>query len=502
MSIANIIENFVRLLTPQGLSGGLEISDAAVRFLSIKKGFKNFAYRLPPGIIAGGRIKDRANAIAVLTALKDQVEPQKKKKIRVVVSVPADNIFVQTFQLPIAAKENLADAAEFNLKMLSPMGKEGAFSDWQVVGETYDQLELLAAFAPSAVIDGYIDVLRTAGFNVIAIEFPALSIIRLIRESGVSVDIKTPYILLNIASEGLDFMVMRNGNPYFDYFHPWGLTQGGARQISWSDFEDTVIHEVKRILNFYNSHWGKIENLILIAPAFQDRLSDLITKTFSLKVQPLALRNYGSLPSTWFVALGSAFRSVMPRSRDSFISLMSTGVRQEYFREELLILTGFWRNIVMTALVFGIISFIFVLGIINRISASLQGQMKGFAVTTADVAELQKLQDQAKTFNRLVDLTARAEASKIDWALFFRALAKLAGPRVSIDRITVSSLSSPVFISGTALNETEVFAFQKRLEDQKGFDEVTLPLTSIRQSVGGRTGFELNFRLLPLFFQS
>ena len=66
--------------------GGLQVTNSDLRYLELKfdpKGnqgnifvTRSAALRLPPGIIEQGRIKDAANFIAALKALRKQIDPR------------------------------------------------------------------------------------------------------------------------------------------------------------------------------------------------------------------------------------------------------------------------------------------------------------------------------------------------------------------------------------------------------------------------------------------
>lgn len=494
-----LFEKFISLLIPKVVFGGLEISDSAIRFVSIKSK-ASFSMRLPPGLIVNGRIKDRNSAASALKAIKNQIEPQAKKKTNIVFVVPSGAIYTQAFQLPYVAKDTLESAVEFNLKMLSPLRQEAAYSDWQLIGETSDQLEVLAAFAPAAVIDEYVSAATEAGFKILAIEFPSLSMVRLIKSAGAAVDLSRPYIVLNLFSEGLDFMIMKNGNLYFDYFQPWKTDQNGARQIKWSDFQETVVREVRRIFNYYNTHWGKVEDFLLISPEFYDRLAALISGSFGLKVQTLSLRGYGGVTVPWFIALGGALRADISRSRDDEISLMGTSVREQYFREELLVLVGLWRNITAAVIAFAIIASLATLFIIGRVQNFAEANWRNASGIGIDTETVDRLKMEAQQFNRLVNLIGEVRAGRIDWVAIFDKLLKVGGPRVIIERISIPSVNNPISISGTALNESSVFELERNLAAQTEFANVQLPIASIKRTVAGRWAFEITFSLKEVFF--
>jgi len=494
-----LLEKFISLLTPKTVVGGLEISDLNLRFLSVKNK-ASVSLRLPPGIISDGRIKDRKSLISALRSVKNKIEPRDNKKLSAVLIVPSSVVYTQTFQLPEIAKGSIESAAEFNLKMISPLRQETTYSDWQVLEENQDRIELLAAFAPAAVIDEYTAAAFSAGFKILAIEFPSIALVRLIKEAGAAVDSERPYVILNLISEGLNFMIMKNGNLYFDYFQPWKTSSNGEREIKWSDFQETVLREVRRIINYYNTRWGRVEDLILIAPEFYERLSGLITDKLGMKVRPLSLRGYGGISVPWFAALGADIRASVSRSRDDSVSLMGTKAKVEYFRDELFVLIGFWRNIISSVLGFAIIASIGALVVAGRVQGLINERWSAVSAVAVNEQELSRLETEANDFNRRLDKISQAKSDRVDWNAIVKKILQVSGPRVSIERISIPSAGQLIKISGSSVNEASAFELERNLAGQPEFEGVHLPIASVTRTVGGRWAFEITFSLKEVFF--
>ena len=80
--------------------GGFQITNSELRFLELRqeeKGNLSVArigsLRLPPGIIESGKIKDRANFIAALKSLRDQIVLKDKRVVNVVLMISIGDVY-------------------------------------------------------------------------------------------------------------------------------------------------------------------------------------------------------------------------------------------------------------------------------------------------------------------------------------------------------------------------------------------------------------------------
>jgi Tfp pilus assembly PilM family ATPase len=266
----------LNIFNPQPLTGGLKISELALRFILVKKhNLILAAEELPPGVVQEGKLKDRETFIKALTKLHSKITPRAKQKIFTIVNIPETNIYTQVFNLPAVAAANLEEAAKLNLQMISPIDFKTAYSDWQQVGENPlngGQLEILGAFVSAQIVDEFISCLKVANFVVGAIEFSALALSRLIQFSGQNLIDKEPSILLHLDSSGLSFNLIRNNHLYFNHFVSWPII--GERQISFKAFQDLIIKEIQKVLNYALSRFSvPVHKLLLVAPALEEKIS-------------------------------------------------------------------------------------------------------------------------------------------------------------------------------------------------------------------------------------
>ncbi len=499
IKLENLKLQFSRLVFPHEAVAGLEIKDAAIRIAKISDGgLIKDAVSLEPGIIEEGAIKDRARLVSQLKELKNQFAPGEKNKIPVIVIVPSSVVYAKVFSLPLLSEENRMEAIQLNLQSISPIDFKLAYSDWeQLGGQGRDgATEILGAFARREAVDSYVDALETAGFSPVAVEFPALAIARAIKQYGIGIDLEKPQVVVNVSSDGIDFMVLKSGNVYFDYFAPWKLMKlddRASREIPFEDFKNTIAREIKKVATFYASHWGgSLNSLILITQALEKEISGFIAGQFNYNVASLALREFSDAPMSWIGAIGSAYRGTVPRSRDIFISLEAVGTEKGYLYAQIRFFVGLWRNILLTAAVFSLFIFIAADSFLAKKFNSISGQISQItAMPGGD--EVAKLQQEAAVFNGFVEKTSYARERSKDWSDLVLNLNSLS-KNIKLVRVSLNPDQKTAFVIGRASGEAEAIDFKNKMISG-GLQNVSLPLSKIETGADGDVIFSITFSL-------
>jgi len=504
------IKRILTILNPQPAIGGLEISDAALKFVLIKENKLTLtSLDLPLGTLEEGKIKNKENFKASLLKLHSQITKKTKKKIYVIVNLPNVNIYTQIFDLPMAAMDNLEEAARLNLQMISPIDFSSVYADWQKVGESRidgGQLEILGAFISNKIVDEFVECLKETNFIVVAIEFSALALSRV--AAGL-LNLPNSFLLLHLTASGLNFSLIKNRNLYFNHFAPWPIEE--KRAISLSTIKEIVIRETKKILNFSSTHWPdtSINNLLLATPILAEEITQIITENLNLTAQKLILpkelkdvsgqwsivnSQLPSLTPDWFSALGSALRGLIPRSKDIIISLASTGTEEEFRQHQIINFIKIWRNIILTSLSFILLAFIAVEGFLIKTTNSLNNQLSNLA-HMPELNKINKLEEEAKNFNSRVDLALEAKTQVYNWSPFFEKIKDLAGEEIVIERIFVQSKEMPILFNGQAVNEAAIINFKNKLEKEGQFTDINLPPGSVSLTPEGKVNFSIMFKI-------
>lgn len=470
--------------------GGLEISDLALRFLRLADDeVQQFSVALAPGVVSRGQIADRSELLSALRDLHLQINGKKKKLTPIVLVLPSSNVYVQSFTMPLVPEKEISHTAELNLKIISPSDIKLLNYSYEIIGQTKEgQLEALVAFANSEMAASYIKILEDVGFGVLKIEFPALTVSRLIKEYGVGLVPERPYLGIYLGGEGLDLMIIKNGNIYFNYFYSWASIQdeSGGRKLLAKDIEEFLSRQVKQIINYHASRSGKPFHHVLVVPSpISQEIMKIIREDFSLNVQLLTVGKYNQISPLWYGALGA----VLPGGA---INLAPENLKNFYDADAALNFIKYWRNAIAGVLGFALLVFLVAGSYLARTSASIAEKSLDESLANAD--EIKSLQVSVEKFNRAVNLAAQAKESATDWPPILDRIAALAGQRVTILEFSIAQDLS-INLVGKAVSDSAVIAFKNSIEREENFKEVVLPLSQVKVNPDGTVLFTLQFRV-------
>jgi len=435
-------EKLLALLRLKSVLAGLEISDASLRLAYFDgKAWQINGVRLEPGVMEGGKIKDREKFVAALRGLKLKLLSGEggRKRINTIVSLSSISIYSQVFSLPIVEGENLEKAIQLNVQMVSPVESSQAYSGWQFVGRDQDalRLEILSAFIERATVDELSKALFEAGFLIVALESRALALSRVLRVEGDGIDVARSYVMVSIDGSGIDFLIIRGGQLYFEYFNPWRDIMDEKGQVSMELFRTTILRSLHQVLNFYGQHWpDPVSEAILSATALGEEAKKVIEENFSMPVRTLTLKLGESVGPEWYIALGCGLRGLVSRRQDKELSLLGFGAEEEFRREQFIDFIRLWRLAMPAAL--GVLLLMFFLADIFVIQTrkNLESQTL-FNLSSEQLKEIETLQAGAKEFNKIV-----AAIKAVQGAAFLKSSESLGPPadRKSEKRNAIATL--------------------------------------------------------------
>jgi len=494
------IKRILKLLNSQPPIGGLEISDSYLRFVLIKeKKVDFFSLKLPPAIVENGKVKNRDALRLMLLNLHAKITPKKKKKIYAIVSVSDSNIYSAFLNLPAVALSGIDEAARLNLQMASPVDFESVYSDWQLIGEKElsggNQLEIFGVFAPKITIDEFESVIEEAGFVIAAVEFPALSLSRVIVKLGEKIVKEKTYLFLRVSGDGLTYGIIKNGNLYFVHFVAWLSAYGTEKKISLDSLKKLIISETRKVLNFHENHiGGQIEKILVVAPSMiDDILKALVEGEPNIKSEILSLKQFKELAISWYSVLGVALRGLIPRSQDNIVSLSSDDTDVKFGNYQIIGFIRIWRNISFAILTFVLFVFVGVDIFLSADLNNLQKQQNALNLNPNN-QKISELTQQAEDFNKKVDLINDAYSNKSHWSPIFDALIEKLGSDIRVKRFYFPSVGSPIVITGEAPSEERILAFGEAIKKDSRFSDVQIPLSAISEVSKNAFSFNLIFR--------
>lgn len=479
--------------------GGLEITDQVLRLAHFDgKIWQLHAMRLDPGVLENGRIKDRAKFLGSLAALKKDSKVggrNPNKKISVVVSLSSADVYSQVFGLPILGGEQLAKAVDLNLQMASPGEAGKMYSGWELVGkdDSVGRIDVLSAFVEREAVDEIVEALFTAGFLAMAVEPRSIALTRILRQKGLGVDAKKSYLLLDIDNVGIDFLVIRNSMPYFEYTNLWKDVANADGEISLPKFEEELTASLHQVANFYNQHWTEpIAGVIIAAASLHDVIEKTVAAATTLPVVRLTLEMGQPISSEWLVAIGGSLRSGPKKLGEDEITLLGGTWGGRFQEEQISRFLQFWRVLIPVVFVILIGMFWGASLFLNKTKASLEATSE-FTLNAQQTSEVADLEASTTAFNNLVAMTAAAENSINENYTFLGEIEAVAGQDgVTIDHLAFPGGASAISLSGSASSDDRILAFQTDLGNAPGFSAVNLPVTSVQDN-GGTYTFQMTF---------
>jgi len=480
--------------------GGAQLTNAGIQYILFEKGKpKTLFFRFPPGVMSDGRIQNRDQFIAVLRKLHEAIEPEKESKnLQIVVTLPSELVYSQSFSVPNIGQEELKESADLNLKMVSPMPSEKTYSGWQVIKKNPTQYELFGAFVDRAVVDEFREAFLKASFHVVVFEFPGLALAHLVQKT--LTPSKESTLLIYVSSDGLDLSILRNNRLSFNYFRSWKSIQGEDSQISREVFNRVVVSEIQKVLNFSSSKFKEsFEKALIVAPGFEGEIRELILQNFPFSSMPISVSSEKLTPA-WYVVWGAALRGELSPTGDNRINLNSETSAEIFFQEHLLSFVHLWRNVLILVFAFFIVVFGISAYFLNNYEEDLQTRILA-SKSEVDTQELSLLYDRATEFNALVSGLTSEFSTSVNLSRFFDrffALADAGG--VIIKNIELTSGGSSARIIAEAPNNSAALTFKNTLTKEDGFGSVELPLFGISDTGQNTVQFSMTFVLDQEFF--
>ena len=502
-TIRHIYYKIISKISPIEISGGLSVSDSAIRYIRFNEDWiveERASLRLPIGAVSEGKIINNEIVAGALTALRNKIKISSSNKAEVIFSLESESIYSQLFVLPPLQGSLFTEAAELNVQAISPIDIKTAYYSYQVVGlqgkTMLDGCDLLGAFIKTSVADDWISACKAAGFIPVAVEFQTLSIARAVtelaqvRESGIT-------MVISIASEGINFIVIKNNNLYFDHFYPWKFIQEKDKSISIEKIKQVILGESNKVVNFAVTKFGGALSSIRISAESEAIIAALKEQYSTISVAEITIQGK-KVPSLWLATLGAAKRGLLLRSEDTMISLAPQQVIEEYRDNQIIAMIGLWRKI--TAVVLSFFLVIFSVGnlFLRQVLIDADQQLlRGLSLE--EEQELNIFREKANEFNNLLTLIKDARTLEKNIYPFISKILTI-GEDIQITRLSFKDIGSPVELRGNAPSSIAATQFQRRLSEEPNITELRLPIADLTTTPDGRAMFVMSFRITSLDF--
>ncbi len=305
---------------------GLDISDLSLKFAQLKVGKNKISPQtlgkidLESGLIKNGEI---INKQAVISKIKELIAKPKFGSATsrdVIACLPDPKTFVKL--IGVKKKENESSGEiTAELEKYVPVPASELYYDWQLIEENDNSRFILVGAVPKNIVNQYIDLLQSAGLNVLALEPEPLSICRclLAEESPrFHAEKKINYGIIDIGAKRTSMIVYSKNTVVMSVSMPisgdaiteriakvldidkdqaekakiiCGLDKQRAQGIIFdilSDIIDDLVEKIKKAIRFYDSHYadrGALDEILLCGGgANVKNIDNVIGKAISAKM--------------------------------------------------------------------------------------------------------------------------------------------------------------------------------------------------------------------------
>jgi len=297
---------------------GLDIGADSLKIVQIAKEGKG--YRL----VTAGMIKAPVNGmtdsekdlVAIAETIKRLKSEIKVKTNQVVTSLPERNVFSQIIEVPKMNENELSQAIPWEAENLIPQPLAEVSLEWEVIeDETASKLnktKVLLVAAPTNLVNKYLQVLKLADLEPIALETELIAIVRALKSAFNQGNL----ILLNLGSKSSDVVLVYHGNLFLtrqiptageaitrglttalgldfataeEYKKSYGYSQKAENKVGMAiePILAVIAAEVKKAIHFYSEKQSEPLKLVVLTggSALLPGISEYFARALEIEVQ-------------------------------------------------------------------------------------------------------------------------------------------------------------------------------------------------------------------------
>jgi type IV pilus assembly protein PilM len=299
---------------------GLDMGTTALRAVQLKgagpvKALDRYGQIDAEAVVALSDAKvDKQKVVELIQQLLKQSGITTKN---VAVNLPSQRVFTTVIDMDKMSASDLAKTIHFQAESFIPTPPAESKIDWAIIGDSPKdpkKIEVLISSVPNNFAEARLDLLESAGLNVIAFEPDGIALIRAIIPS----DAVNPQMVLDIGSTATDLVISMNGAPRLTRAIPTGsaaFVKAAQQAMSIDEAQadqfvfkfgmskdkldsqvynaivgtvDSLMAEIEKSIKFFQSRYpdNKLERIIVTGGAsVMPELPLYIANKFSINVE-------------------------------------------------------------------------------------------------------------------------------------------------------------------------------------------------------------------------
>lgn len=407
---------------------------------------------------------------AGVEGIKEGIQKIKKEGERnfdsLIISLPASETFISVFEFPLSAgDEQIEEAMKLSVVAL-PIAEKGVYADWMPLSnQNLIKREIILMAVNKAAVDPYLKIFEGNKLAVIAVETYALSLGRFLNDS----DEITMVIIRD--SDNFTFVIYEGQLPYFQFNLPKRISEDGNILFN------SASRMVRRLVHFVPADSNGAKKINSIVVLNDDEFKDCLKKeivdigindNFSLEKHD---NEFGFLIST-----GVLKRGMIPRRKDTIISLMPIGTELAYERQRLFSLIDFFQKFLLGFGGFLIILFSGVFLIVDSVSINIDKMIQNEQNLPTEVIFAK---ERAISVNEKIAKISKINAATPNWENLFREIDNFTAIGIPVNLIKgiSANVNGEFSLSGMALTREILVALKNYLGNSSILEANALPLS-------------------------
>lgn len=496
-----------KLLAPEEEVGAIEINNKVVKGFCFSNDGSlttkwSAIFPMPMGVINNGIAQSEEMLTKTLVDFRKEINKQKKATPYIILSLPSQNFFTSILSVPkLSKKESMEEAVRLNLRLRSPIPIDNAYVDWEIIDNSdfQNSYTIFAAVGDKINIDKYVNCATKAGFKVLAVEKPALGLLRFIEKFSID---HTQYLLINIDRDGVDLVVSKDNRlAFYDFDSLNEVARYDLNSnLSAKDFQVFLTKKISQVSNFCQSRQNQVLKkffLFSIIPGIKQDLINLVSTSFNLESLALQNTKLVKISEEWYSVIGTAIRGTIPRSEDTIVSLMEVGTEDDYKNNQIIKFTSMWSKISITIM---LSLFMIYFGVSTLFFAEEEARLiqKNSLVNPNQnilKEKIKLLEVNADAFNKSIVGISNVVNKITDWDQQIKFCLDLAKKnKIDVLGVSISNEAGNVTLEGISTSQNAIGNLKTDLEGTRKFSNISVPIETIKTD-GQNHYFIIKFNL-------
>lgn len=449
----------------------LQFTDNVLRITRLDPTSKSLTFfseiPLPPNLIVQSEVKDIKAMSDFLLKVKNQL---KLGGEFVIVGISDYKAINHTLVLPALEISEINQALRHEAATFLPFSYKDEYLDWEIIEEQANgNKKILLSAVPKSIIDGYTLSLSASKLYPVAFETTSLSLFRMVPENDRNLS-----FILDVGAESSVLLLVKDGSIEMT---------STLRDLS------TITADIAKIRDFYISNLPERPlNIYLSGKGATNILAEMLKN--ELKLNPIAFSSHiAKVPNGRSLELASllslAAKKVLPPTDENTINLLPENLTEKYkaleeTKEEKKAITIF--NILLFMIIL-VVSYFY-----NN--ARITQQKLASQLTAGDIKEEAIIKAVS---SQKINLVINADRENKSLLAMMNAVTSQATGSVKLLGLNYDTEKKEITLIGQTSSRESLLNYKTKLENQKLFKKVNVPLSSLETNNLG------DFRVILIF---